>query len=368
MDKRTWEPFLSLIAAGILVVLFVACKQQARSLTGEAIIFPPTPTIPIVGASIRASEAAIQPSPSAIVESLAAPQIKIPSTKPAQVAGQPVTGTVPSTATPTEILTPTPTSTPLPCSTPGQVVQEQFQSRTAGIMNYRIYLPPCYSDSGSTYPTLYMLPGNIHSDSIWDELGLDEAAEEGIGEDKLPPFLAVMVAGGSLANNTSGGPGSYESFLVEEFIPHVESNYCAWPDEDGRAIGGLSRGGYWALEIAFRHPDLFTSVGGHSAALADYNGGPTVNPLQTGINNDLGDLRIYLDIGENDWLIGGIRQLHQRLEANAREHTWILNGGYHEEAYWAAHVADYLDWYAEPWLDLAEEYPSCRIGSSDISS
>jgi enterochelin esterase-like enzyme len=248
------------------------------------------------------------------------------------------------------------------------MVLGQFDSNTGNRIRYRVYLPPCYSDAGRTYPTLYMLPGNVHTESIWDELGLDEAAEEGIARKDLPPFMTVMVAGGPLANNTSGGPGSYETFFFDEFVPYVEATYCAWPDASGRAIGGMSRGGYWALEIAFRHADAFASVGGHSAALLDFNGGPTVNPLDTGLNNDLGELRVYLDIGEDDWLIDNVRSLHDQMAAGGIEHTWILNEGYHEDGYWAAHVTEYLAWYTAPWSADAEAYPPCRTKTVESPS
>jgi len=85
-----------------------------------------------------------------------------------------------------------------------------------------------------------MLPGNIHTDSIWDELGLDEAAEAAINAKTIPPLLIVMADGGLLAYNTSGGPASYEGMVLTELIPHIESRYCAWKDPAGRAIGGLA--------------------------------------------------------------------------------------------------------------------------------
>jgi enterochelin esterase-like enzyme len=205
-----------------------------------------------------------------------------------------------------------------------------------------------------------MLPGNIHTDSIWDELGLDEAAEAGILATKLPPLMIVMADGGWIASNSSGGPGSYETVILAELIPFIESRYCAWAEANGRALGGLSRGGYWALEIAFRHPEQFASVGGHSAALYDIAAGPALNPQHTGINNDLGDLRIYFDIGAEDYLIPNIRQLHQAMTAAAIDHTWVLNSGQHNNAYWSAHVADYLAWYTIPWSFTRETYPLCQ--------
>ena len=234
-------------------------------------------------------------------------------------------------------------------------------SRIAGTFNYRVYYPPCYRIDGRTYPTLYIFAGNTQSDSAWDELGLDETAETAILADEIPPLLIVMADGGWIANNSSGGPGSYEDLIVNELIPHIEANNCTWSEPDGRAIGGLSRGGYWALEIAFRQPELFISVGGHSAALLDSHAGPNRNPQYTGINNDLGDLRIYFDIGADDYLIPNFRRLHEDMDAAGIPHVWVLNEGEHKDSYWANHTGKYLLWYTEPWSDDRITYPLCNL-------
>ncbi len=332
----------------------------------ESQTFPPTPTIPVLAVPILYPDIAVQHSPT---PEPAAEARQIAANTQLDDSLEPATTRILLTPTPTETALPTATTipSPTPCASAGQIETGQIDSALAGRISYRAYLPPCYSQSGRTYPVLYMLPGNIYTDSIWDELGLDEAAEAGIKEGRYPPFIIVMVSGGSLANNTSGGSGSYETFLLEEFIPHIEQAYCVLPYAEGRAIGGMSRGAYWALEIAFRHAADFVSVGGHSAALVDYNGGPQINPSDTGLSSDLDDLRIYLDIGENDWLLNNTLQLHNALMAADREHTWVLNEGIHEEAYWAEHVTDYLDWYVEPWLALDIIYPPCRAVSSDYA-
>lgn len=265
------------------------------------------------------------------------------------------------TATPTQLPAPTLPPSPTPCSIPGRVESGAFPSQTAGQMAYRIYLPPCYGLDGRTYPALYLLPGNIHNEAIWDDLGVDEVAEEGILDKSWPPFLIVLPDGGWIATNSSGGFGSYETVILNDLIPFVEQTYCAWSDPAGRAIGGLSRGGYWALEIAFRFPEQFASVGGHSAALLDQYAWPAVNPQYTGLSQNLGDLRIYLDIGESDYVIHNIRQLHEDMETAVPPitHTWVLNEGGHEEAYWQMHIPDYLAWYTAPWPFEQEDYPPC---------
>ncbi len=298
----------------LLVFLLVACEPQPLPTRRALAAFPPTST-PV-------------------------PTKELPPT---------------STPVPTPTLLPSPT----PCASTGEVVQGVLTSQLAGTVPYRVYLPPCYGQDGRSYPTLYMLPGNIHTDSIWDDLGLDETAETIIRQNQIPPLLIVMASGGYLANYTSGGPGSYEEHILNELIPFIEATYCAWPTAAGRALGGLSRGGYWALEIAFRHPDQFRSVGGHSASLLDIAAGPDLNPQYTALTHNLGNLRIYLDIGDRDPAIANTLRLHQDMIAAQIPHEWQLNPGGHDNAYWSAHLEEYLRWYTAPWPLTRPSYPPC---------
>jgi enterochelin esterase-like enzyme len=208
-----------------------------------------------------------------------------------------------------------------------------------------------------------MLAGNTYTDAIWDNIGLDEAAERGIQAGEYPPLIIVMPYSGETALYSSGGPNSYEPVILEDLTSAIEAAYCVSPEPAFRALGGLSRGGYWSLEVAFRHPDAFVSVGGHSAALLDEYAKEDVNPQYTALSNDLGDLRIYLDIGADDWVRENTLQLHADMEAAGVPHTWVLNEGQHEEAYWEAHTADYLAWYSEPWSLNRLDYPPCTIST-----
>ncbi len=101
--------------------------------------------------------------------------------------------------------------------------------------------------------------------------------------------------------------------MINELIPTIEQTYCVWSDRRRTSHWRLSRGGYWALEIAFRNPDHFRSVGGHSVALIDQFAGPGIDPVHTAATNDLGDLRIWLDLGERDPYLVQARPLHDAL-------------------------------------------------------
>ncbi len=297
-------------------------------------------------------------------ESFSPPPLPAITATPPPSPPSPAPPLIPSwTPEPTPTALPPPTPTP-GCTQTGQVAAGRFPSALEWPdLAYRIYLPPCYGEDGRAYPVLYMLPGNFHDDSIWDELGLDEAAEAGIQDRLIPPILVVMVDGGQIDTRTSGGPYSFEGVILNELLPYVESNYCAWTDPAGRAIGGLSRGGYWSLEIAFQNPAVFASVGGHGAALVDTYAGPTLDPKYTASSADLSGLRIYLDAGSSDWYLPHLQILHNNLLAAGRDHVWLIQEGGHDNNYWASHVAKYLQWYSEPWSMDREDYPPCLSGT-----
>ena len=247
-----------------------------------------------------------------------------------------------------------------PCTGDGVFFRSQFPSQIAGPWrSYHVYLPPCYGQNGRSYPVLYLLPGSIQADDQWLNLGLAWHVDEGIRNGRYPPFIAIMPAANPLGNNLSGGPYSLEAVIVAELIPFVESSYCAWADPAGRSIGGISRGGYWALMIAFRHPDLFMAVAGHSSSLRLKTDPAPYNPLATYADADLSQMRIWLDWGEEDFLWRGQTQLDARLTEADISHQTTVNPGGHDETYWATHLPDYLDWHTAVWPTNRHDYPPC---------
>lgn len=331
----------SILPALWIILVTTGCDAAAGTPAAVATVAPapiianPTPAPAVPATPVT------RPSPPPVEDAPAAAP-----TETADVA------TDPADLPPTPAVTPTVPPSPTPCAEPGRIEHGSLDSAVAGEpMRYRVYLPPCYGQDGRVYPTLYMFGGNVHDDGIWDALGLDEAAEAAIARGDIPPLLIVMPDNGWLANTTTSGPRSYEGFVLDELIPHIEATYRAWPEADGRAVGGLSRGGYWSLMMAFRRPDLFRSVGAHSAALIDSHAGPAEDPVITGATNDLGDLRILIDIGQRDPYLIQARPLHDALTAAGVAHEWRVNEGTHEEAYWRANLDAYLAWYSNGWLD-----------------
>lgn len=168
-----------------------------------------------------------------------------------------------------------------------------------------------------------------------------------------------MPYNGSIGNSTSGNDHSIEGITVNYLIPYIDATYCSWQAAAGRGIGGISRGGYWALEIAFRHTDLFSAVSGHSSHLRFETDEARYNPLATYARADLSHMRIWLDWGETDFLRPGQQQLHQSLADAGIIHQAFVNSGGHNDAYWLAHLAEYLNWHTAVWPRNRGNYPPC---------
>jgi enterochelin esterase-like enzyme len=206
---------------------------------------------------------------------------------------------------------------------------------------------------------LYLIHGSIQTDSHWPDLGLAEYADAGISTGRYPPFIAIMPYSGRLGNMSSGGSNSVEGKIVGDLLPAVDDIYCTWNEATGRSIGGISRGGYWALEIAFRYPELFGAVSGHSSHLRFETDPARYNPLATYATADLSSTRIWLDRGEKDFLRTGQDQLHERLTEAGIVHEYRVNPGGHSDVYWAEHLPEYLDWHLALWPDDRDVYPPC---------
>jgi len=344
------------ILLALALLLLPACGPQPALPTRAApALFPPTPPVlPPTPTTAGATTTVNTPAPTSLP---VAPVAEPPLATADAATPLPLPSGEAAAAVPTGVW---PIASPTPCATPGRVEAGELASAVASqTMRYRIYLPPCYGEDGRVYPTLYLFGGNIHDETFWDRLGFDEAAEAAIVAGRIPPLLIVMPDNGWLANTTSSGPTSYEGFVLNELIPHIESQTCAWPAREGRAVGGVSRGGYWSLMMAFRRPDLFRSVGAHSPALIDSFAGPDEDPRVTGTANPLGDLRIWVDIGERDPYLTAARPLHDTLTAAGVAHEWRVNPGIHDEAYWTAHLDDYITWYAAGFPADRAALPGC---------
>ena len=63
--------------------------------------------------------------------------------------------------------------------------------------------------------------------------------------------------------------GNWEDFITQELVDYIDTNYRTIQSAESRGIAGYSMGGYGALKLAMKHPDIYGATFGLSAASTD---------------------------------------------------------------------------------------------------
>jgi len=241
---------------------------------------------------------------------------------------------------------PSPTATPICSEMSGSIEEGQVLSKKLDKpMSYLVYLPPCYNhDPTLRYPVIYLLHGQNDSEVEWLQLGAAAAADELIATGMTKPFIMVFPFDPSYKQPDQYG---FQDVFLGSLIPEIDRNYRTFDDRAHRAIGGMSRGGAWALHLGANFPQMFGSVGGHSPSIF-FEDGNKLPELYVSIPSSSLP-RIWIDIGDSDPGIKLISQFHNSLEEQGVKHEFYQNKGYHEGKYWAAHLREYLLWYDQGW-------------------
>ncbi len=138
-------------------------------------------------------------------------------------------------------------------------------------MAYSVYLPPGFRTDGGRYRVLYLLHGTRGSERDWPRNGgVQETADRLINAGAIKPTIIVMPDGRTswyVDSAALGGPGDFERAIDPDVVAMIDHAYPTIPTRAGRAIAGLSMGGYGALRIALMHPDRYGAVGAISPAL-----------------------------------------------------------------------------------------------------
>lgn len=214
-------------------------------------------------------------------------------------------------------------------------------------LEFQVYLPPCYEEEvGRAYPVLYLIHGQSYNQDQWQRLGVGATLDALVLSGELPPVLVVMPRDRVWSEPTEDGFGKA---VAEVLLPWIDQNYRTLPERSFRAVGGLSRGGAWALHLGLRYWELFGAVGMHSGFVF-HTDSPDLNRLLDGISAQEMP-RFYLDVsnGDREEIMRSAIWFEEQLTYRRISHEWHIFVGYHDEAYWGAHVEQYLRWYAQDW-------------------
>jgi len=253
------------------------------------------------------------------------------------------------------------------------------------VVHYCVYLPSGYDGgtakpSAPRYPALYFLHGLSDNEQTLFNSGGWTLLDDLRRHHKIGDFLIVAPEGRrSFYINSADGSVRYSDFFLREFIPHIEASYRVRTSREGRAISGVSMGGYGALRFAFSHPDMFSAVSAQSAALmtahpkeldaAAGTGAPLArvlaavfgnpidlphwnenNPLALAKRNPAGvhKLAIYFNCGQDDnyGFEEGAAALQQILRKQGVKHEYHLYPGDHSLSYFLAHFAEVMEFHS----------------------
>jgi S-formylglutathione hydrolase FrmB len=261
----------------------------------------------------------------------------------------------------------------IPCPTlaAGRVECNSIPSKIlARRVPYCIVLPPSFdADKARTFPVLYFFHGLGDNEQFFVHSGAWNLVEDMREKGELKDFLiATPDARSTFYINARDGKARYEDFLLQEFFPYVEKHYRVAAGRANRAISGISMGGYGALYLTFRHPQLFSSVSAHSAALIEKlpnflaGGQPNSprarvlggafgnppdpvfwqarNPIILARTANLARLRIYFDCGEQDdfGFEAGAIALEKILTSRQIPHEFHIYPGGHDAVYFSEHL------------------------------
>jgi S-formylglutathione hydrolase FrmB len=235
---------------------------------------------------------------------------------------------------------------------------------------YCIVLPASFdADKARTFPVLYFFHGLGDNEQFFVHSGAWNLVEDMREKGELKDFLiATPDARSTFYINAREGKAGYEDFLLQEFFPYIEKHYRVAIGRANRAISGISMGGYGALYLASRHPQLFSSVSAHSAALIEklpnflagaqpnsprarvlggaFGNPPDPvfwqahNPIVIARTASLAHLSIYFDCGDQDdfGFEAGAIALDKILTSRKIPHEFHIYTGRHDAAYFAEHL------------------------------
>ena len=139
-------------------------------------------------------------------------------------------------------------------------------------MAYSIYLPDGYGE-GELFPVVYLLHGLGGSERDWPNAGgAGKTADRLIADQAIRPMILVMPDGeDSWYVNTGayGGPGAFETAILEDLTDHVEATYRVDARAGSRAVAGLSMGGFGAVRLAAKYPERFAAAVSFSGAIVE---------------------------------------------------------------------------------------------------
>lgn len=244
----------------------------------------------------------------------------------------------------------------------GAVTRCWYHSPTLGMdRRITIYTPPFYESNKKSYPVLYLLHGMGGDEEAWIELGRTaQILDNLIAQGRAKPMIVVMPNGNASQEAAPGESslgfvspnmqqpktmeGSYEA-AFPDIIQFVEKNYRTIKKKSGRAIAGLSMGGFHSLHISKQYPDKFDYIGLFSAAIFPRKN--STSPIYENMDNKL-EVQFskkpqlyWIAIGETDFLYKENVDFRKKLDEKGFTYIYFENEGGHIWRNWRIYLSKF---------------------------
>ncbi|WP_195651973.1 esterase [Bacteroides cellulosilyticus] len=245
----------------------------------------------------------------------------------------------------------------------GTVFRIWYDSPALGLeRRMTVYTPAGYETSGKRYPVLYLLHGMGGDEEAWISLGRTaQILDNLIAQGKAKPMIVVMPNGNASQEAAPGESsrgmvpptmqlpktmeGSYEQ-AFPEIVKFIDKNYRTIKSKSGRAIAGLSMGGFHSLHISKQYPDMFNYIGLFSAAIM-----PNKEVSSPIYENMEGKLKVQFDknpalywiaIGKTDFLYKANEEYRKLLDEKGYKYTYYESDEGHIWKNWRIYLTEFV--------------------------
>lgn len=245
----------------------------------------------------------------------------------------------------------------------GTVSRVWYDSPALGLeRRMTVYTPAGYETGGKRYPVLYLLHGMGGDEEAWISLGRTaQILDNLIAQGKAKPMIVVMPNGNASQEAAPGESsrgmvpptmqlpktmeGSYEQ-AFPEIVKFIDKNYRTVKSKSGRAIAGLSMGGFHSLHISKQYPDMFNYVGLFSAAIM-----PNKEASSPIYENMEGKLKVQFDkkpalywiaIGKTDFLYKANEEYRKLLDKKGYKYTYYESDEGHIWRNWRIYLTEFV--------------------------
>ena len=225
-----------------------------------------------------------------------------------------------------------------------------------------VYTPAAY-DGKKRFPVLYLLHGIGGDEEAWMDLGrASQILDNLIAKGEAEPMIVVMTNGNISQQAAPGyGPegfpvpsmglpktmeGSFEA-AFPEVVKFIDGKYRTIAKKSGRAIAGLSMGGFHSMHISKEYPDMFNYVGLFSAAL-NVNGQQQGSPIYQNVDQKVdtqfakGVKLYWIACGNTDFLIQNNRDFMKGLDARGHDYIYYETEGGHIWRNWRDYLSKFV--------------------------